>query len=75
MGSLVWLQAQDEFTPAESKAQNRLDTPAPAPASAKCRLTEGHLPSRQGAGAGAGVVWRKHQGYTDSPRRLEGHSC
>lgn len=62
MGSLVCLQAQDEFTTAESKAQSRLHTPAPP--SAHARLTEGKLHaairkpcSRQGVGVqGAGAV-------------------
>lgn len=56
MGSLVCLQAQDEFTTAASKAQNRRNTPAPP--RAHFPLTEGNLhtavrrpSSLQGVGA------------------------
>lgn len=41
MGSLVCLQAQDEFTPAESKAQNRLHTPGPAHGHQEARFPTG----------------------------------
>lgn len=80
MGSLVCLQALDELGAAESKAQNRLHTPAPAPAppAAVSRLREGtctgpqeaRLPTGAG-GRGHGPAW-----YAEHPRgTTHNHQC
>lgn len=70
MGSLVCLQAQDERGAAESKAQNRLHTPAPAPPAAVSWLREGTCTGPQEArlpmgagGRGPGAAW-----YGEHPR-------
>ena len=69
MGSLVCLQAQDEFTPAESQVQPRLHTPAPP--SAHVPLTEGNQHAAIGKLAHYRVLGHRGQGavwFGERPR-------
>lgn len=75
MGSLVCLQAQDEFPSAESKAQKRFHTSAsttlgPGPADhreAACCHQEAPLTEGVGAqGTRGSVVWRKPPAHSDT---------